>query len=190
MSQRMRRSRMFGWDGNPVRRRIDRLEGYMVAGLIGVFLISAPVLAAVAGHLTSIAVARQEYAKAGWRQVPATVQRSGTGQQNDSPGPENTVWMRARWTAPDGKQRSGWVPVSPGTAAGSRVLKWVSRSGATTPPRAQRGDPEGWIAISEVLTPCALALVLGVAGYEGRLFFARRRLAQWGEQCREQCGEP
>lgn len=35
MSQRMRRSRLFGWDGNPVRRRIDRLEGYMVAGLIG-----------------------------------------------------------------------------------------------------------------------------------------------------------
>jgi hypothetical protein len=49
---------------------------------------------------------------------------------------------------------------------------------------------EGWIAISEVLTPCALALVLGVAGYEGRSFFSRRRLAQWDEQCREQCGEP
>ena len=41
---------MLGWDRNPMRRRIDRVEAAMVAGLIAVFLISAPVLGAAAGH--------------------------------------------------------------------------------------------------------------------------------------------
>ena len=48
--KRMRRSRMLGWDRNPLRRRIDRVEAVVVAGLIAVFLISAPVLGAAAGH--------------------------------------------------------------------------------------------------------------------------------------------
>jgi len=40
---------MLGWDRNPLRRRIDRVEAAVVAGLIAVFLISAPVLGAAAG---------------------------------------------------------------------------------------------------------------------------------------------
>ena len=42
MIQRIRRSRMFGWDRNPLRRRIDRVEAGMLAGLIMAFLIGAP----------------------------------------------------------------------------------------------------------------------------------------------------
>lgn len=48
--QRMRRSRMFGWERNPLRRRIDRVEGGLVAALIVVFLIATPLLTVVAGH--------------------------------------------------------------------------------------------------------------------------------------------
>ena len=46
MIQRIRRSRMFGWDRNPLRRRIDRVEAGTLAGLILVFLIGAPMLVA------------------------------------------------------------------------------------------------------------------------------------------------
>jgi len=44
----------------------------MVAGLIIVFLIAAPVLVAVAGHWTSTAGTRQQRAEMTWRQVPAS----------------------------------------------------------------------------------------------------------------------
>ena len=50
MKQPVRRSRMLGWDRNPLRRRIDRVEAGMITGLILVFLITAPVLVAVTGH--------------------------------------------------------------------------------------------------------------------------------------------
>jgi hypothetical protein len=41
---------MLGWDRNPLRRRIDRVEAAVVAGLAVVFLAAAPVLMAVTGH--------------------------------------------------------------------------------------------------------------------------------------------
>jgi hypothetical protein len=71
MKQPIRRSRMLGWDRNPLLRRNDRVEAGMVAGLIIVFLIAAPVLVAVAGHWTSTAGTRQR-AEMTWRQVPAS----------------------------------------------------------------------------------------------------------------------
>ena len=125
--KRMRRSRMLGWDRNPLRRRIDRVEAAMVAGLIAVFLISAPVLAAVAGHWIGSAGMREQRAEVAWRLVPATVQGSAQGQIPS--GPADTVWMPARWTAPDGQARRGWILVSLGDAAGGSTRVWVTPSG-------------------------------------------------------------
>lgn len=177
MIQRIRRSRMIGWDRNPLRRRIDRVEAVMVIGLIAAFLVAAPVLAAVAGHETWAASLRQQRADAAWRQVPATVQRGTPAQRDGSPGPTGTVWVLARWTAPDGQPRSGLVPVSPAAPAGSRRWIWVNRAGSLTgpPPR------HSWMAMAGVLTPYILAviLLLSLTGYAGRCLLGRRRLADW-----------
>jgi hypothetical protein len=70
--KRMRRSRTLGWDRNPLRRRTDRIEAAMVAALIGVFLICAPVLAAVASHWIGSATVPEQTIEAAWRLVPAT----------------------------------------------------------------------------------------------------------------------
>ncbi len=179
MKQPMRRSRMLGWDGNPLRRRNDRLEAGMVAGLIVVFLIAAPMLAAVAGHWTRIAGTQQQRAEMTWRQVTATVQRSASGQQDGPAGPADTVWKPARWTAPDGQRRGGWIPVSPGAAVGSRVRVWVNRSGSLTGWPLARAELQGRIAIAGVLAVAVLGVVLCLAGGAGRFLFGRRRLADW-----------
>lgn len=181
MIQRIRRSRMFGWDRNPLRRRIDRVESVMVIGLIAAFLVAAPVLAAVAGHGTWAASLRQQRADAAWRQVSATVQRGAPAQRDGSPGPAGTVWVLARWTAPDGQPRSGLVPVSPAAPAGSRTRVWVNRAGALTGPPLRHTQRHSWMAIAGVLTPYVLAfiLLLFLTGYAGRRLLDRRRLADW-----------
>jgi hypothetical protein len=107
----MRRSRMLGWDRNPLRRRIDRVEAAMVAGLIAVFLISVPGLAAVAGHWAAAAGMREQRTEMAWRLVPATVLGSTRGEIPS--GPAGQVWMPARWTARMGRRaatgfRSPW----------------------------------------------------------------------------------
>jgi hypothetical protein len=175
----MRRSRMFGWDRNPLRRGIDRLEAGMVTALILAFLTAAPVLATVAGHWTRTTGIRQEHAQADWRRVPAIVLRSAPRQQDDSPGPAGTVWMRARWTAPDGQARAGWIPVPAEAAVGSSTRVWVNHSGSLTVSPLQPAQLRGWIVVTEILTPLGLAVLLCLVGRGGRLLFARRRLADW-----------
>jgi len=112
---------MLGWDRNPLRRRIDRVEAAVVAGLIAAFLISAPVLGAAAGHWSDSAGMREQRAEMAWRLVPATVH--GNAQRQIPSGPAGTVWMMARWTAPDGQARRGWISVTPGDAAGGSVRR-------------------------------------------------------------------
>jgi hypothetical protein len=175
---------MLGWDRNPLRRRTDRVEAGMVAGLILVFLITAPVLVAVAGHWIDTAGIRQQRAEASWRQVPATVQHSAPAQRDDSLGMAETVWKPARWTAPDGQPRSGRIPVSPAAAAGNRVRVWVNHSGSPTRRPLQRTQLQGRAAIAGVLTATVLGLVLGLAGIAGRFLLSRRRLADWDKAWR------
>jgi len=45
-------------DRNPLRRRLDRVEGVVVGGLAVAFLAGAPLAAAAGGHLTYMYGAR------------------------------------------------------------------------------------------------------------------------------------
>jgi hypothetical protein len=177
--QRIRRSRMLGWDRNPLRRRTDRVEAGMIAGLIVIFLIAAPALAAAAGHWTRAVGIRQQRAEETWRRVPATVQRGAPVLAVGSSWPAGTVGMRARWTAPDGHDRSGRVPVNPATAVGSSVRVWVSPSGSLTGPPLQRTQLQVRIAMTGLLTVLVLGLLLCLTGRAGRRLLGRHRLADW-----------
>jgi len=180
----MRRSRMLGWDGNPLRRRLDRVEAVMIAGLIAVFLIAGPVLAVVAGHWTLSAGIREQRAEAAWRPVSATMLQSALPEGGGVPYAANTVWVLARWTAPDGQMRLGPIPVSPPAAAGSRARVWVTRSGSLTGPPLGQSDVQARVAAATLLTPLVLGLLLCYAGHAGRLVLARRRLADWDQAWR------
>jgi hypothetical protein len=179
---RIRRSRMLGWDRNPLRRRIDRLEAAVIAGLIAVFLISAPLLGTAAGHWSDSAAMREQRAEMAWRLVPATVQ--GNAQRQIPSGPAGTVWMMARWTAPDGQARRGWISVTPGDAAGGSVRVWVTPSGSLTWPPLRHAQVRAHIALAEWLAVLGLGLLLCVVAGAGRVLFARRRLADWNRAWR------
>jgi hypothetical protein len=178
---------MLGWDRNPVRRRIDRVEAAMVAGLIAVFLISAPVLAAAAGHWTGSAGMREQRAEMAWRLVPATVQGSAQGsvQGQILSGLAGRVWMPARWTAPNGQARRGWIPVSLGDAVGGRAQVWVNPSGSLTGPPLRHSQLQAHVVMAEWLTALMLGLLLCLVGVAARVLLARRRVADWNRAWRE-----
>jgi hypothetical protein len=173
---------MLGWDGNPLRRRIDRVEAAMVAGLIAVFLISAPMLAAAAGHLIGSAGMREQRAEVAWRLVPATLQGSMPGQIPS--GPADRIWVPARWTAPNGQARRGRIPVSLTDAVSGSTRVWVTRSGSLTGPPLRHSRLQAHIAIAEWLTALVLGLLLCLAGVAGQILLARRRLADWNRAWR------
>lgn len=174
--RRMRRSRMLGWDHNPLRRRLDRVEAAMVAGLIAVFLISAPVLAVMAGHWISSASVQQQRVESASRQVPVTVHVS---PQWDNSSAAGTVRVLARWTAPDGQVRRGWISVRPADVADGSARVRVTRSGALIGPPLPQSQVEANIAVGEWVTVLVLGFLLWLAGRAGRVLLDRRRLADW-----------
>ena len=185
MIQRIRRSRMFGWDSNPLRRRVDRVEAAMLTGLIMVFLIGAPILVAGAGHLARAAGLRALRTQATWSQVSATVPRAAPNQ-SESPGQLDTVLLQGHWTAPDGQPRSGLIATRRGVAVGNTARIWVSRSGSPTGAPRGRSELLGWTPIAEVGTALVLAFIFCLAVRLQRWLCERSRLACWHKAWRAQ----
>ena len=184
MIQRAGRSRMFGWEPHPLRRRTDRVEGGVLAALILVFLITAPLVVALAGHWARGAGVRQQRAQVAWRLVPALMERGVPAQRDDFSWPSGTIWIRARWSAPDGQPRQGWIPVNSGTMPGSSARVWVSRTGSLSGSPLRPGQLEERITVAEMLAASAVISVFFLFACGGRCLINRQRLNDWEQAWR------
>ena len=172
-----RLARRLGLDGNPLRRRVNKIAACLAALLVAVLLIGVPIMSIAAarwaGHDT---VAGQRAARS-WRQVPAVLLHAVS--QPAGGGVFGRSWARAQWTAPDGHQRAGWILVSTGLAAGRTVRLWVDAAGSPTGPPPRHVGPVASEALAAVLATVALGGVLWWLAGVGRSALDRRRLAAW-----------
>jgi hypothetical protein len=173
------------WPGrNPLRRTCDRVETAVVAGLLATFVIAAPLLALFAVQWAYGASVRAQRAElAGRHLVPAVLLADP---------PPQTIYCcatlqrlaRARWTAPDGKGRTGWVPAPAGAWAGSTVRVWVASSGRLAGPPLTDSQVMNRVAFAAVIAPTATAVALLAAGMLTHWVLDRRRLAAWDAEWR------
>jgi len=168
-------ARRLGLDRNPLRRRSDKVAVCLGVLLLAVFLIGAPLLSAAAAGWAGTA---GQQAPRSWRQVPAILLQSAPVPA----GPYQAFsypWVRARWVAPDGRARTGRIPVSTGTAAGRTVPLWVDAAGAPVNPQPSRRAVRAREAIAAVVAPVVLGVMLWCLAWAGRRVLDRRRLAHW-----------
>lgn len=177
--------RIAGWlaaDGNPLRRRIDKAEMAMRVCLVVSFLVAAPLLAPVTGHLTLVSGIAQMRQERGWRQVNATL-LSPAPEQFYGYGSMSTFWVRARWTAPDGAARVGKVPVRGGSVPGDVVPVWVDRAGRVTGHAPVSGAlVDIRVALAGTATVAGIGLVLFALGGLLRIGTNRRRMRHWAAE--------
>jgi hypothetical protein len=169
-------ARRLGLDRNPLRRRSDKIAACLAAVLIAVFLVGAPLLSAAAAGWAGRAAAAEQQAARSWRQVPAVLEQAAVPPATELSGPS---WVRARWTAPNGRARAGEISVNGSLPAGRTVLLWVNAAGLSTgPPPSRRlvGASEGTAVVGVVAALGAVLLCLACAG---RWVLDRRRLAEW-----------
>jgi len=173
-----RLARRLGLDGNPLRRRIDNIAVGLTALLIAVFLIGAPVLSMAAARWAGHAAATEQRAARSRRQVTAILL-----QPASPPAVANGVFgsslVPARWTAPDGQERAGRIPVSTALAAGHTVRLWVDAAGSLAGPPPSYDAPVAGEALAAAAATVALGMVLWWLGRAGRWGLDRRRLAAW-----------
>ena len=175
----MKLARRFGRDGNPLRRRADLIDAWLLPAAIVVFLALCPVVAVAAGALVRADNAAARHDQLSWHRVEAVLQQAAPGPQFADNGANSwLVSTPARWTI-DGRRYVGYVPASASSRAGSTVAVWLDQSGRVrTPPptAAQLGQ--------RVLTATVFALsglVVLVAGMTWlfRRALDKRRLAGW-----------
>jgi hypothetical protein len=167
-----------GLDGNPPRRRSDKIAARAAALLLAVFLIGAPLLSVAAAGWAGRAAAAMQRAERSWRQVPAILLQAAPVPVAAG-GILAYPRVPARWTAPDGQARTGRIPVSTRLAAGHRVPLWVDAAGSpTSPPLARRAVLAREVT-TVVVTTVALGIVLVYLAAAGQWALDRRRLAEW-----------
>jgi hypothetical protein len=173
------KKRLWRWRHNPLRRRDDIMEAWIVLAM----LVLVAVGGSVAGLLTAHAAdevfagqrAERHTAKAVLlADVPATL--SGVGHTAER------MSAKVRWTTSDGVTHTGTTLVKTGLKAGGEVVVWLDGQGdlSTEPP----SPTEGAIEAAVLGTGAALAtagLVTGV-GALVRWRLNRRRIDEWGRE--------
>jgi hypothetical protein len=179
---RLRRlARRLWMSKSPLRRRTDRIEAWITAALLAMFLIGAPLCWATAGHWVQQGGTLEQYAQRSWHQVPAVLVQGAPALSNFDARASWSLQVPAlaRWAGPGGRKIVGKVPVAPGTPAGHTVQVWVDSSGQPTGVPLLHAELVKREIGAELLAPIGLALVLLAVGWMVRLLMNRRRLAAW-----------
>lgn len=169
---------LWRWRRNPLRRRADRVEAWLVLGT-WLFTVLAGVLAGTtSARGVESGLARE---RAEWRPAVALVTEKapGTPARNGDGTAGERVWARVGWAAPDGSLHTGRTRVAPGSPVGTRVTVWNDLDGhlVTRPATAAQARLRAvllgcLLGVSAAVVPCAAGRLL-----RGRL--ERRRMARW-----------
>lgn len=169
---------LWRWRRNPLKRRADKVEAWVV---LGAWLLT--VLAGVFAGLGTTGSVEHSLARerVEWQPVEARLVEKAPGTfagQTGTPSGDQ-VWAKVGWTAVDGSAHTGQVRVHPGSAAGTPVTVWTDPEGrlVTRPATASEATLRATL-IGALVGACA-ALVPFVAGRMlcGRL--ERRRIDRW-----------
>jgi hypothetical protein len=169
---------LWRWRRNPLKRRADAVEAWVV---LGAWLLT--VLAGVLAGLTATRSVEDGLARerVEWHQVEARLTEKAPGTASDHSGTSSgdQVWGNVRWSAPDGTTHTGQVRVRPGSGAGTEVPVWTDPQGHLVSKPATVEQAQLRASLIGVLVGVSAAVVPFVGGRLlcGRL--ERRRMSQW-----------
>ncbi len=166
-----------GWDGNPLRRGIDKAEAMAMTFLVAALVIAGPLLAVLVGSSADAASVREQHAEQGWRQEPAVLEQ-GADQVVSSAGQFDIAWVEATWKLPGGIGR-GQLGVPLDARAGQRVWIWVTPAGQVTRPPLTSADVVDQVMFATLMVVACWAVLLGISALTVRAMADRRRMASW-----------
>ncbi|MET9765318.1 hypothetical protein ABZ016_40730 [Streptomyces sp. NPDC006372] len=169
---------LWRWRRNPLKRRADRVEAWVVLGVWTLTVVVGVLAGLSVNRSVEDGLARE---RVEWRPLEARLAEKAPGRtaENADASRAEHVWAEARWTAADGSTHSGQVRVFAGSAAGTPITVWTDREGrqVTRP-------------VTEAQARIRAVLIGGVAGFltaavplaGGRAVrrrLERRRIDQW-----------
>jgi hypothetical protein len=166
---------LWRWRANPLRRRDDVLEAWLVLAVWALIAVGGTLAGLVTARAADDVFAQQRAERTPARAVLLT----------DAPGAESKSYralVKVRWTLADGSTRTGTTLVDGGQKAGSTIVLWTNTQGnpTTQPPSGTVAAVEaGFLGAASALG--VTGLVFG-AGRAARWWLDRRRIDQWGSE--------
>ncbi|MFD4623265.1 hypothetical protein [Streptomyces sp. NPDC058475] len=172
------RAWLWRWRRNPLRRRSDALEAWIVFVAWALTVVGGALAGLAAAHTVEHGLARE---RAEWRSVPALLTEDAP-ESSDTESGGDLVWTKVRWTAPDGSPRVGRAKVFAGTTAGTPVTVWTDPDGHLVTRPATVSQARLRASLVGVLVGVSAAGVPFVCGRLLRGRLERRRMEQWDEE--------
>jgi len=165
-------------DRNPLRRRTDRLETCLLAGLFVAAAAGAPFAAQAAGRAWYADAAHLRQAQLATRyEVTAVLAKSAgvIGEYTLS----SQVPTPASWMSAGGAHRAGDVPAVPGSPSGTLVNVWTDANGYLVSPPLTVTQVADQADAARVLAVGGLIVGYMVSTLAIQQLLNRRRMAAW-----------
>jgi hypothetical protein len=171
--------RCWRWRRNPLRRRSDLIEAWIVLTACLVTVIAALGAAFATGDAVSQALARQ---RAERHTVSAVLTENASNDARDRAVGNRHVLATVRWTASDGSRREDrtWVP--PGTTAGTTVTIWITRHGNQTTQPVTGAEAAVTAGIFGTMAAAAAGSLVQLGALAIRQRIDRQRMRRWEEE--------
>ncbi|WP_128381346.1 hypothetical protein [Streptomyces cavernae] len=182
-SRRSKRSRirttrrLWRWRSNPLRRRDDVIEAWVVLTVWAVVVVGG----ALAGLVTALA-AQETFAQQRAERHSVRAELVADVPRSASAGARDMTQATVRWTGPDGSARTGRALVKTGQQAGAAVVIWTDGEGRLSiePPSPVEGAVEaGFMGTTAALAAAGTAFG---AGALVRWRLEKRRVDRWGTE--------
>ncbi|MFR9799801.1 hypothetical protein ACL02U_28475 [Streptomyces sp. MS06] len=179
MSGRQRTTKaLWRWRGNPLRRRDDVIEAWVVLAVWLVVLVGGTLVGLVSAHAADAVFAEQRDTRHPTRAVLVTDAPRETGSVGSSARTSAAV----RWTTPDGTVHTGRTLVRSGLPAGATVEVWLDSGGALTTRPASSTEASVEAAVFGGAAALGLAGLAWGTGAVVRWRLDRRRIDAWGSE--------
>ncbi|MFF5536782.1 hypothetical protein ACFY71_30705 [Streptomyces cinerochromogenes] len=170
---------LWRWRRNPLKRRADVLEAWVVLGACLLTVLAGVLAGLAAAGSVEHGLARE---RATWRpavarvvdQVPGSSPAHGSGTSAGE-----RVWAEVRWTVPDGSTHTGQVRVEPGSRPGTPVTVWTDPQGHLVSRPTTASEAAFRATLIGLLVGVSAGAVPFVAGLAVRGRLERHRLAAW-----------
>lgn len=171
-------ARLWRWRSNPLRRRVDVVEAW---------IILAAWLCAVAGGLVAAWVtgsrADEGYdrMRAEHRPVAAVVVKAANSQATTGPTSQRRVRATVRWTDADGHTHTGATRVKAGVSPGDRVGVWTNPQNHLTaePPSPTSAMFQSAMVGLTAAGGTGVVVLIGLQGLKAGL--GRHRMHLWAD---------
>lgn len=170
---------LWRWRRNPLKRRADAVEAWVLLAAWAVTVLAGVLAGLTAARTVEQGMARE---RVEWRPVVAllTEQAPGTADSRVGTSSSEQVWAKVRWSARDGSPHTGQARVRPGSGVGTPVTVWTDPRGRLVTRPATPSEARTRATLVGGLAGVCAACVPFVAGRALRSRLESRRVDQWG----------